>query len=350
MENRDNLLIVVDAGHGGWDNGASFEGRLEKDDNLRLALEVQRQFKAQCVNVLMTRDTDVFVELSDRAAMANEANADLFISLHRNSYIEQTPMSNGVENWIYLTAPVGTTERAAQIVLDEVVSVGVQNNRGVKRGDYYVLRRTSMPAMLLEMGYIINEEDNRLFDECLVEYAKAIVRGTLKYFGVYCAGEVPAPAPPEIPPPPTPPTCPVEPPYMPSQNICLIENIKMAQRAMNLMFQSGIIVNGVYDAETRTAAIRALQTAINETCGINLPVTGILDACTVAAIPDVEYGDAGAIVTLLQALLVFNGYCPGEIDGIFGPSTRTAVQMFQRDNYLTPDGIAGPLTITRLLQ
>ena len=77
--NSNNLLIVVDAGHGGWDNGASWNGRLEKDDNLRLALEVQRQLLAQGVPVLMTRDTDVFVPLADRVQMANDANASLFI-------------------------------------------------------------------------------------------------------------------------------------------------------------------------------------------------------------------------------------------------------------------------------
>jgi N-acetylmuramoyl-L-alanine amidase len=184
MEQRDNLLIAVDAGHGGWDNGASRGGRLEKDDNLALALLVRDELVGQCVNVLMTRDSDIFVELEDRAGMANTANADLFISLHRNSYTENTPTSKGVENWIYLTAPENTSELAAHFVLDEVVRAGVQANRGVQRGNYYVLRKTEMPAMLLESGYIIDDEDNRLYDQRLGGYAKAIAKGALKYFNV----------------------------------------------------------------------------------------------------------------------------------------------------------------------
>ncbi len=183
MKRWEDMLVVVDAGHGGWDNGAQFDGRLEKDDNLAMALALRDELEAQCVRVLMTRDTDIFVELKDRADMANEADADLFISLHRNSYTELTPGTAGVENWIYLTAPVNTTERAASLVLDEVVGAGVQANRGVRRGNYYVLRKTKMPAMLFENGYIINRGDNILYDRKLNDYARAIAAGTLRYFG-----------------------------------------------------------------------------------------------------------------------------------------------------------------------
>ena len=181
---KEELLVVVDPGHGGWDNGASWEGRLEKDDNLKLGLHVRDKLIAQGVPVLMTRDSDVYVTLADRASMANEAGADLFVSLHRNSYPEQIPTAIGVENYIYLTAPEEPTGRAAQLVLDSVVQVGVQADRGVSRGDYYVLRRTQMPAMLLEMGFINNDIDNQLFDEHLVDYAGAIVRGIMQYFGL----------------------------------------------------------------------------------------------------------------------------------------------------------------------
>ena len=172
----NNLLVVIDAGHGGYDNGAAFEGRLEKDDNLRLALAVQKQLEAMGLGVLMTRTEDIFIPLPERADIANQAGADLFVSLHRNSYTEHTPSSHGVENIIYLTAPKAA-EHMAQTVLAEVVQVGVQGDRGVTRGNYYVLRRTTMPAMLLEMGFIIDPEDNRLFDEKLEDYAAAIARG-----------------------------------------------------------------------------------------------------------------------------------------------------------------------------
>ena len=141
-------LFAIDAGHGGYDNGASYEGRLEKDDNLRLALAVRDELIRLGQDVVMTRDTDVFVPLDERANIANNAGADLFISLHRNSYPEQLPTANGVENYIY-TYATDENERMARIVLDRVVAVGVQRDRGVSRANFAVLRYAEMPSMLL---------------------------------------------------------------------------------------------------------------------------------------------------------------------------------------------------------
>ena len=324
MESNENLLIVVDPGHGGFDNGASFQGRLEKNDNLRLGLAVRDALQALGMRVLMTRSDDTFIPLRERAAMANDADADLFVSLHRNSYTEQTPSTKGVENFIYLTAPEATARRAARLVLDNVVNVGVQADRGVNRGNYYVLRRTNMPAMLLEMGFIINEEDNRLFDENLYEYAAAIARGVQQYFGTVPA---PAPAPPGV----------------------SADKIRRAQQALNNRYRSGLAADGIRGPATRRAAVRALQTELNSSQGANLTVDGVFGPAIRAAIPNVTYGYRGGLVYLLQTLLLLAGYDPGTIDGTFGARTRSALLMFQRDHYLTPDGIAGPNTFARLL-
>lgn len=399
MVYKNEVLIAVDAGHGGWDNGASFEGRLEKNDNLALALEVQRQLAAQGVGVLMTRDTDVYVTLQDRARMANEAGAGLYISLHRNSYIEQTPYTNGVENFIYLTAPTETTERAAQYVLDSVVQVGVQSNWGVSRGDYYVLRATVMPAMLLEMGFIINEIDNALFDEHLVEYAAAIARGAMQYFGLEFR-EIPGITPPETgnpspgfcppcPPcapcmPPCPPVpcdppycepcqvcppclpdlpfpspCPPCPPTQPENGCpacpvcppckCPVPGGAELQRLVNERFGLDMLITGVFDESTRTAMVRALQIALNNDFNAGLAVDGILGPKTLAAFPAVQWGQRGNVVFVIQALLQLNGYVPGPLDGIFGNMTRTAVTLFQRDQGLLPNGVVDRTMISRLL-
>jgi N-acetylmuramoyl-L-alanine amidase len=315
----DELLIAIDAGHGGWDNGASWNGRLEKDDNLRLALEVQKQLLAQGIRVLMTRDTDVYVTLSDRAAMANQAGADLFVSLHRNSYIMHTPTSNGVENFIYLTAPWETAGRAAQDVLDQVVSVGVQSNRGVQRGNYYVVRRTIMPAMLLEMGFIIDEIDNQLFDEHLVEYAAAIAKGIMVYFGLEF-----------------------------QQTPGCSQLIMQAQQVLNQHFGLAIPINGVFDATTRKAAVMALQMALNNDFGAGLAVDGILGPKTMAAFPNVFFGHRGNVVLAVQILVQFNGYDVGGLDGIFGAMTQAAVKQFQSGNNLNPDGVVGQSTLWAL--
>ncbi len=329
METAANLLIVVDAGHGGWDNGASYEGRQEKDDNLRLAKAVDCALRAQGMRVLMTRDSDVFLELAERAAIANEADADLFISLHRNSFPVQNENTNGVENFIYLTAPVETSGRAAQLVLSAVADTGVQRMVGVSRGNYAVLRRTLMPAMLLEMGFINNHEDNRLFDEKADAYAKAVAKGVTDYFGLRWNERPPTACPPVI---------------IPEEN-----DIYEMQQLLAGRYGFDLTPNGVYDAPTHKAAILALQIELNGAFGANLAVNGQWNPQTVAAIRQFGEGSRGGLVALLQALLILNGYEPGEVDGDYGPKTEAALRFFQRDHYLASDGIAGPLGFGRLV-
>ncbi|MCL2188180.1 MAG: N-acetylmuramoyl-L-alanine amidase [Defluviitaleaceae bacterium] len=171
--------VVLDAGHGGHDPGAVSNGRWEKDDVLRLALAVRNLLQAQGIRVVMTRSTDIFVPLTERSATANRNNADLFVSIHRNASEHST--ANGVENFIYTSAPANT-ENAASLVLAEVVAAGVQRDRGLKRGNFSVLRHTSAPAMLLELGFITNTRDNQLFDQNFNAYAAAITRGIMRWF------------------------------------------------------------------------------------------------------------------------------------------------------------------------
>lgn len=181
---RTNKIIWLDAGHGGdapsGDPGAMNGSRREADDTLDMALELKEQFENQGFTVLMTRTTDEFVSLQERTKRANAAKADLFISLHRNSFTNST--ANGVEIWVYTTA--GSSDvTAATEVLFELDEVGIQSNRGVKKGNYHVLRESAMASMLIELGFISNSIDNKLFDENLTEYMAAIVKGVCTYFG-----------------------------------------------------------------------------------------------------------------------------------------------------------------------
>ncbi|MCL2579774.1 MAG: N-acetylmuramoyl-L-alanine amidase [Oscillospiraceae bacterium] len=321
MEKNKLPLIIVDPGHGGWDNGASWEGRLEKDDNLRLGREVAKQLREHNIPVQMTRDTDVYVTLTDRADMANQAGADLFISLHRNSYPEQTPTTMGVENYIYLTAPEDPDAVIARLVLDRVVEAGVQADRGVSRGDYYVLRETTMPSMLLEMGFIINEEDNRLFDEKLHEYAAAIVSAVAEYYGLSDKPQLPG---------------------------CPDPRVMQAQLLMNTGFGLDIPLSGVFDKSSLPQVVAALQMALNTDLGAKLKVDGILGARTLAALRSVPKLTRGAVIYWLQLALMLNGQDPGRPDGIIGPLTRAALTRFQEESGLPPDGEADQATIQRL--
>ena len=172
--------IVIDAGHGGADPGAVFDGRLEKDDNLRMALALRDSLVRAGQRVIMTRSTDTYVPLLDRSAISNNNNADLFISLHRNNSLN--PSLNGWENFVQIGSPLLNFEYA-QNVLNAAVNVGVQLNLGVKQEDFSVLRNTDAPAQLLEMGFISNWIDNVIFDNNFRKYADAIARGILISLG-----------------------------------------------------------------------------------------------------------------------------------------------------------------------
>jgi len=167
--------IVLDPGHGGTDPGAVLGARRESDDNLRLALAVQRLLQAQGQRVIMTRSTNVNVSLAERSAIFNRNNADIFVSFHRNA---AGSTANGVENFVFTTASAGTVQNAFD-VLDGIIDVGIQRNRGVRRGNFAVIRSTNAPSMLLEMGFITNTRDNQLFDQNFNAYAAAIARGIM---------------------------------------------------------------------------------------------------------------------------------------------------------------------------
>ena len=174
--------ICIDAGHGGSDVGAEYDGRYEKDDNLRLALAVGEILEENGINVIYTRKKDVFVELEDRAKYANKRHATYFVSLHRNSAESDV---SGVEIWINSNA-LNNEAQLAENILDEIDKVGFGKNRGVKRGyqgnplsNYLVNSATDMPSCLVEMGFITTERDNELFDENLDEYAAAIADGIM---------------------------------------------------------------------------------------------------------------------------------------------------------------------------
>ncbi len=174
-----SYTIVIDAGHGGSDPGAVYEGRREKDDNLSLAMAVGELLSRQGVSVIYTRTTDVYQTPFEKAQMANQANADFFISFHRNSS-EEPNQYTGVETLVYDNS--GIKQTMAENINGALAELGFRN-LGVKaRPGLVVLRRTKMPALLIETGFLNNEQDNTLYDEKQEEIARAIadaVLGTL---------------------------------------------------------------------------------------------------------------------------------------------------------------------------
>jgi N-acetylmuramoyl-L-alanine amidase len=170
-------LIYLDPGHGENDPGALLGKRYEKNDNFRLAQSVRKKLQAQGHTVLMTRESDTNPSLEARSVAARLAKADLFISLHRNSFPD--PTAKGIEIWVrYINHAA-----VAGIVLEELAKLPNQANRGVKIGAYRVLYNAPMPAMLLELGFISNTKDNELFDTHFDDYAAAISKGIVSALG-----------------------------------------------------------------------------------------------------------------------------------------------------------------------
>lgn len=179
----DNELIVcLDAGHGGDDVGAvSTDGkRYEKDDNLALTLKVRDELELLGVKTVLTREEDKTVSLRDRCRIANKKRCDLFVAIHRNSSASGT----GIEAWISKREKEDERSTAKKLTKQLSELTGLQD-RGVKNGyrdrtanNYYVNANTNMPSILLEVGFISSDEDNRAFDENVdkmaVEIAKVI--------------------------------------------------------------------------------------------------------------------------------------------------------------------------------
>ena len=169
-------LVVLDAGHGGENPGAIYNGRQEKDDTLALTLAVGRILEANGVNVYYTRETDVFETPLQKAQEANQTGADYFVSIHRNS----SPMPNqytGTETLVYNR--YGEAARLAYNINDELEEVGFENQGVNERTNLAVLRRTQMPAVLVEVGFINTDADNVLLDARFDDVAQAIADGIL---------------------------------------------------------------------------------------------------------------------------------------------------------------------------
>ena len=168
--------IMLDAGYGSTDPGAVYQGRKEADDALRLTLAVGEILQNHGFDVEYTRTTDVYESPFQKAMEANEAGVDYFVSIHRNSYPVDNQVS-GVESLVYDLS--GVKYEMAQNINQQLESVGFVN-LGVKaRPNLVVLKRTKMPAVLVEVGFINSDIDNQLFDDNFYDIAGAIADGIM---------------------------------------------------------------------------------------------------------------------------------------------------------------------------
>lgn len=169
--------IALDAGHGGSDPGAVYKGRQEKDDTLDLTLAVGDILKKNGIDVYYTRTTDEYETPFKKATNANNSGADLFVSIHRNSS-ENPNQYSGVETLVY--SDTGLKAEVARNINNQLEDAGFKSLGVDERKNLVVLKRTKMPAVLVEAGFINNDKDNYLFDEEFDSIAQAIADGILE--------------------------------------------------------------------------------------------------------------------------------------------------------------------------
>lgn len=168
--------IMLDAGHGGVEPGAVYNGRQEKDDTLKLVLAIGDILQNNGIDVEYTRTTDVYETPFEKAMEANRAGVDFFVSIHRNSYPTDNQVS-GVESLVYDLS--GIKYEMAQEINEQLETIGFVNLGVNARPNLIVLKRTQMPAVLVEVGFINSDTDNLLFDENFNAIAQAIAEGIL---------------------------------------------------------------------------------------------------------------------------------------------------------------------------
>lgn len=180
-------IIVIDPGHGGYDPGTiGINGSYEKDINLDISKKLYERLKSMDYKVLLTRNVDEYVDNRDRARFANKKRARLVISIHCNS-LEDNSNTNGAQVLYFPNRKSNVNdpdnETLAQMILDQIlISTGANNKGVVEREDLIVLNQTKMPAIIVECGFLSNENEANLLIED--EYQNKIVDGIVE--GLRC--------------------------------------------------------------------------------------------------------------------------------------------------------------------
>lgn len=172
--------IKIDPGHGAHDPGALGKHSKEKDNVLKVAKRLKVLLENHGHTVSLTRSTDVFIPLSERARQANNWGADYFVSLHNNA---ATSSATGFETFIHNGPVQSKTIEFQNAVHDAIIQeIGIRD-RGKKRADFAVLRDTKMPAVLIEYAFISNDSDERILINEVEKLAQLTANGIVNYAG-----------------------------------------------------------------------------------------------------------------------------------------------------------------------
>ncbi|MHB1652490.1 MAG: N-acetylmuramoyl-L-alanine amidase family protein [Desulfitobacteriaceae bacterium] len=194
---NDLHVVVIDPGHGGYDPGAiTKQGLYEKEINLVIAEKVAGLLRPTGIQVLLTRDKDEDyvspgitgkesrkrTDLNYRIGLASKANADIFVSLHVNATVGGS--KSGAETFYHFKSASG--KELAEAIQSELQKIPGMNRRIAKPGDFYVINNTSMPAVLVELGYLTNPGELAKIKQPWYQeqLAHAVAKGIAKYLGL----------------------------------------------------------------------------------------------------------------------------------------------------------------------
>lgn len=181
-----SITILIDAGHGGLDSGTEVDGIEEKTINLDIAMKMGELLKKSGVNIIFTRENDEFISLKDRIKLANNSNASLLISIHNNSFENDTEV-NGSSTLYYCDSKTANDimngKKLAEIVQEELVKTLKTKDAGaIDRNNLGILKFVKMPSIIAEIGFLTNSTDrtNLLNEEFREKTAQALAIAVIK--------------------------------------------------------------------------------------------------------------------------------------------------------------------------
>ncbi|MDE7260077.1 MAG: N-acetylmuramoyl-L-alanine amidase [Lachnospiraceae bacterium] len=177
-----NRVIVIDPGHGGMDGGCVFAGVLEKDINRKIADKVAGKLQARGYRVVLARKADDLVDKADRIEEANRLNARLYVSIHQNSYEDNSV--SGIETWYDESDETEAGKKLATLIQQETVKVSGAMDRGLASDpEMCVTSKSKMPSCLIETGFLSNEAERKKLDT--EEYQDQLAEGIANAIDLY---------------------------------------------------------------------------------------------------------------------------------------------------------------------
>ncbi len=350
------MKIAIDAGHGLHTSGKRCLASIDPNQtrewvlNSRVAGYAAAHLQRCGGEVLRVDDTtgETDVALASRVSAANSAGVDYYVSIHHNAGINGGS-GGGPVVFVYSGQHAAQSDTLQRAVYDGLIGeTGLFGNRSVPlaSSNLYVLRKTNMPAVLVECGFMDSTVDTPLIltDSFARQAGRGIAKGICAAVGLAWleeGGESAA----------------VEAPAAPSGAETAPEAESDApdsyparfQQWLNETYGTALDVDGIWGSKTRAAAIRALQTELNAQFGAGLDVDGKFGPKTQAACVNVKQGAKGNLTRIIQGRLYCMGYDPNGFDGSFGPGCKAAVERCQGNKGLSADGIVGRNTWTAML-